>query len=104
VDGRAKVAKRELRRCLAPALGAVLDMAPTPEQAGALGVEQHDERLRKRVDLHSVAGLPLGGCRTGVMICALYDPAKSRVLHVDDPRTVARLDDDLFHGNKYPMN
>jgi hypothetical protein len=104
VDGRAEVSQRELRCCLTTALGAVLDVTPAPEQASTLRIEQHDERLRKGVDLHAVAGLPLGGGRAGVMICAFYDPAKSRVLHVDDPRAVARLDDDLFHGNKYPMN
>ena len=44
-NGGTEVPQRELRRRLATALGAVLDVAPAPKQPGAFGIQQHDERL-----------------------------------------------------------
>jgi hypothetical protein len=98
-DGRPEISQRQLRSGFTTTLSAMLDVTPTAQQAGALRVEQHHERLRQRIDLDAVARLPFRRCRCGMVTGSLHKTTESRVLHVDDPRTVARLDDDLFHAS-----
>jgi hypothetical protein len=77
-------------------------MAPAPEQTGAFRVQKHDERLRERVDLDAVAGLPFRGGRRTRAVRRLHDPAETGISPVDDPRAVTRLDDDFFHVGSIP--
>ena len=103
-NGRTKIAQRQLRGCFASTLGTVVDMAPASQQASSFGVQEHHERLGQRIDLDPVAGPPLGRGRAGGGRRTLHQTPEPRMLHVDDPRAVAGLDDDLFHGHQYPMN
>src|ERR1700733_10369716 len=69
-------------------------MAPRPEQARALRVEQHHERLRYRVDLQAVVGAPRGGGSVGVEREALQDAPEAHPVSVEDPGAVAGLEDE----------
>jgi hypothetical protein len=72
-------------------------MAPAPQEAGTFGIEKDNEGFGEGIDLNAVAGLPLCRRWTGAMVGILDQASESRILHVDDPRAVARLDDDLIH-------
>jgi hypothetical protein len=100
-DGRPEISERELRGGLAAALGTMLNVPPATKQPGAFRIQQHHEGLGQWVDLHPVARLPLGG-GGGVMIRTLDQPTEPRMVHVDNPGAVARLDDDLFHTVSIP--
>jgi hypothetical protein len=102
VDGGAEIAQGQLRRRLATALRTMLDVAPTPEETRALRIEQNHERFGQGVDLDAVARLPLGRRRTGVDTRPFDQSAEPRILHVDDPRAVARLNYDFIHGTSIP--
>jgi hypothetical protein len=80
----------------------MLDVAPTPEETRALRIEQNHERFGQGVDLDAVARLPLGRRRTGVDTRPFDQSAEPRILHVDDPRAVARLNYDFIHGTSIP--
>jgi hypothetical protein len=80
----------------------MFDMAPTAEQSGTFRIEEHHKRLREGIDLNSITSLPLRGGRAGAVVGSLDHSPESRILHVDDPRAVARLDDDLFHEVSIP--
>ena len=102
MDSRTEITQRELGGRLSATLRAVLDVAPTPQESRALRIEKHHKRLGERVDLDSVARLPLRRGRAAAKIGALDHAPESRIVHVDDPRAVAGLNYDGFHGISIP--
>ena len=60
-----EIIERQFGCLVATALRALLDVAPRPEQAGPLGVQQHDERLGDGVDLQAEVGAPAPSSRRG---------------------------------------
>lgn len=80
----------------------MLDVSPAPQESGSFRIEENHERFGQGIDLDAIAGLPLRRRRTGAMVGVLDQPSETRILHVDDPRAVARLDDDFLHGISIP--
>src|SRR5580658_2417652 len=92
--GRSQFVDRELGRCLAPALWAVLHVTPRSQQARPLGVQEHDERLGDRVELEAEVRPPGGRGVARVEVEPLQDPAEAHARRVKEPGAVAGLEDD----------
>jgi hypothetical protein len=101
-DGGTEIPERELGGRLTATLSTVLNVAPASQQSRSLWVEEHHERLGQRIDLYPVTGLPLGRRWARAMFGTLDDPTESRIVHVDDPSAVARLNDNLIHNTSIP--
>jgi hypothetical protein len=78
-------------------------VAPASEETGPLRIEQNHERFRHGVDLQTEAGPPRRRGLSGTRIEPLQDSPEPRVLEVDDPCAVARLNDHGFHTVIVPL-
>src|ERR1039458_7941326 len=76
----------------------MLDMAPRTQEAGTLRVEHDHEGLRIGVELESEVGPPGRGGIPGVEVEPLQDAAKTHPRAVEEPRAVARLEDERHIG------
>lgn len=90
--------KGELAGCLPTALSAVVDVTPGPEQAGALVIQQNNERLGYRVYVQPEIRTPTGRCRVALQIETLQDTTKAHPLRIEEPSAVTRFQDERFHG------
>src|SRR5450755_798075 len=71
----------------------MLDVSPAAQEAAALGVQEHDERLRDGVDLEPEVRTPTRRSGMGVQFEALQDPTEAQALGVENPGAVTRLKD-----------
>ena len=75
--GSLELLERQLCRLVAPALRALLDVAPRTQQAGPPGIQEHHERFGDGVDLQAVVGPPAPSWPRGVASAKPFeDPPK----------------------------
>jgi len=102
-DSALQLVERELGGGLASALAAPFHVAPGTEEAGTLGIETYDERLRFGVDVDAEVGPPPS--RRVVVLCfqPLQDAPETHPLDVEEPRAVARFQDEGIHWAILPL-